>query len=88
MYLCPTQPSSLQLMLLPAADGKESKEGQARQPTGWDKGNLVGKAKATHASKAKGGVDSLLPTVVQLPGPSPGRPGSIMHNGDFEIEMP
>lgn len=52
---CGLTPTNHQLLLTPPPAGKNQRI-KAREPMGWDKDNLIGKAKAVHKSKVKGGI--------------------------------
>ena len=61
--LSPTQPLAHSPL---SGNGERIGRVKVRKLVGWDKDSLIGKAKATHTSKAKPGIHSSLPTSRQV----------------------
>ena len=69
--------------------GETIRRVKVRKLVGWDKDNLIDKAKASGTSKAKPGIHSPLPMGGQAGvQPSPGKQGSITRNGDLGRQTP
>ena len=82
------QLSTTQLLAHSPTGGMGERIGRVkvRKFMGWDKDNLIGKAKAAHASKAR----NSFPTSHGQAGvqPSSGKQGSIMHNSYLGRQTP